>query len=186
MIRRQIPILLLALLALLPLRAHDAAAAQTPEVLRLHILANSDAETDQNVKLRVRDALQPLFEAQESYADARAFVLENGAVLQSTAESVLRENGIDYGVQLSLGTEEFPDRTYDGVLFPAGPYDALIVRLGRGEGHNWWCVLFPPLCIVTETGEPVNLNTVKPESALYNLVKEWIGRWNIGKPGSVG
>lgn len=185
MMRRQIPILLLVLLALLPLRAHEA-AAQTPEVLRLHILANSDAEVDQNVKLLVRDALRPLFEAQQSYADARAFLLANGAVLQSTAETVLRENGMDYGVQLSLGTEEFPDRTYDGILFPAGPYDALIVRLGRGEGHNWWCVLFPPLCIVTETGEPVDLDTVEPESALYNLIKEWIERWNIGMLGSVG
>ena len=179
--RRQFPILLLLLLAMVPLRAHEAATAATPNVLRLHILANSDSAADQAVKLSVRDAIRPLFSAQSSYADARAFLLANGAALQSTAEKVLTEQGVSYGVQLSLGTEEFPDRTYDGVLFPAGEYDALIVRLGRGEGHNWWCVLFPPLCIVSDTGGTVDLKTAQPESIVVRWVKGWVAQWNAGK-----
>ena len=176
--RRQFPILIFLLLALLPLRAHGAAEAMThPGILRLHILANSDSETDQEVKLRVRDALRPLFASQPSYDSSRAFLLANGAVLQSTAERVLKENGASYGVQLSLGTESFPDRTYDGKLFPAGEYDALIVRLGKGAGQNWWCVLFPPLCIVTEDGAPVDLDEIEPESTIYRWIKEWIATW---------
>ena len=165
---------------MLPLRAHEAAIS-SQNVLRLHILANSDSETDQAIKLSVRDAIRPLFEAQDSYDNARTFLLANGAVLQSAAEAVLKEQGAEYGVQLSLGTEEFPDRTYDGVLFPAGAYDALIVRLGKGEGHNWWCVLFPPLCIVSDTEKTVDLTTVKPQSLLYNTIKGWIKQWNFGK-----
>ena len=122
-------------------------------VLRLHILANSDSPEDQALKLRVRDALLPLFAAAETYEDARAFVLDHGAALLRTCQSTLLAAGASYGAQLLLGVSEFPDRTYGGVLFPAGPYDALQIVLGAGAGHNWWCVLFPPLCVVTKTGD---------------------------------
>ena len=84
---------------------------------------------------------------------------------------MLRARGLDYGVQLSLGTETFPDRVYGDLAFPAGEYDALCVRLGSAEGHNWWCVLFPPLCIVSETGEPVDLETVELESKVWTFLK---------------
>ena len=178
--KRQFPILILLLLALLPLHTHGAVPTH-PGVLRLHILANSDSEADQAVKLRVRDAIRPLFQSSESYETARAYLLENGASVQRAAQSVLQECGAGYGVQLTLGTESFPDRTYEGKLFPAGDYDALIVRLGRGEGQNWWCVLFPPLCIVTETGEAVDPDTLEPESTLYRILKEWIASWNTAQ-----
>lgn len=144
-------------------------------ILRLHILANSDSSEDQAFKLLVRDAVVPIFEQSTSYADARTFLLTHGAALQETAERVLRENGCTYTVQLSLGTESFPDRIYDGVLYPAGDYDALCIRLGKAQGHNWWCVLFPPLCIITETGEAVDPSTIEPESTLWNLFMKWFG-----------
>lgn len=140
-------------------------------VLRLHVIAASDSEEDQSVKLAVRDAILPLFSEAESYADARAFLLSHGKEIQSTAEAVLNDRGFDYGVQLSLGTETFPDRTYGDLLFPAGDYDALCVRLGPAAGHNWWCVLFPPLCIVSETGEPVDLDAVETESWIVNFIR---------------
>ena len=140
-------------------------------VLRLHVIAASDSEEDQSVKLSVRDAILPLFSRAESYADARAFLLSHGSEIQQTAETVLRERGFDYGVQLSLGTEAFPDRVYGDLLFPAGDYDALCVRLGPAEGHNWWCVLFPPLCIVSETGEAVDLGEIETESWIVNLIR---------------
>lgn len=180
--KRQVPMILLLLIALLPVRVHDAAqtAHAADNVLRLHILANSDAANDQRVKLLVRDAIRPLFERSETYADARTFLLAHGALLQTTAERVLKENGMDYGVQLSLGTEAFPDRKYGEKLFPAGRYDALIVRLGRGAGQNWWCVLFPPLCIISEDGEAVDLESIELESTLYRWAKEWIERWKNG------
>lgn len=168
--KRPIPLLFLLLLLLVPIQTHGM-TAMYDDVLRLHIRANSDTAIDQSVKLCVRDALRPLFAKADSCRDARAFLLANGALLQSTAEKVLRENGMDYGVELILGRDSFPDRTYDGRLFPAGVYDALIVKLGRGEGQNWWCVLFPPLCIVTEAGEPIDLNEVRLESSLIRWFK---------------
>ena len=147
---------LLALLPLIPPRSDPAAG-----VLRLHILANSDSPGDQAVKLRVRDALLPLFETSASYDDARDFVLDHGAALQNRCQTVLADAGVPYGAQLLLGVSPFPDRTYGGVLFPAGDYDALQIVLGAGAGHNWWCVLFPPLCIVTRDG---SIPTASPET----------------------
>ena len=110
-----------------------------------------------------------MFSEAESYEDARAFLLSHGSEIQKTAEKALADRGLSYGVQLSLGTESFPDRIYGEILFPAGEYDALCVRLGPAEGHNWWCVLFPPLCIVSDTGEPVDLDTVEPESWIVSF-----------------
>lgn len=145
--------------------------ASSDGILRLHVIANSDEQIDQSAKLAVRDAILPLFERASSYADAREYLLTHGRELQTTAEAVLRTRGLDYGVQLSLGTESFPDRVYGDLAFPAGDYDALCVRLGRAEGHNWWCVLFPPLCIVSEDGEPVDLEDVELESTVWTLLK---------------
>lgn len=151
--KRRMLILLSAclLLALLP-HGTMPAVRSAEGVLRLHILANSDSEADQALKLRVRDALLPLFETAASYDDARAFVLDHGAALLNRCEGVLAAAGAPYGAQLLLGVGTFPDRTYGGVRFPAGAYDALQIVLGAGAGHNWWCVLFPPLCIVTPDG----------------------------------
>ena len=140
-------------------------------VLRLHVIAASDSEEDQSAKLQVRDAILPLFSKAESCEDARAFLLSHGSEIQSTAEAVLKARGLDYGVQLSLGTETFPDRVYGDLLFPAGEYDALCVRLGPAAGHNWWCVLFPPLCIVTETGEPIDLEDTELTSVFWDWLK---------------
>ena len=155
-------LLLLALLLLLPLLPIKA-APEAQAVLRLHIRANSDSAYDQAVKLRVRDALLPLFEDAPSYEDTRAFVLSHGAALLDRCQEVLSAAGVAYGAQLLLGVSDFPDRTYDGVHFPAGPYDALQVVLGDGAGHNWWCVLFPPLCIVTRDG--ASLGGVAPTAS---------------------
>lgn len=165
-----IPVLCCILVGAKPAPAQTTVAS-SEGILRLHVIAASDSEADQEAKLAVRDAILPLFSKAESYADARAFLLTHGKELQTAAEAVLAARGLDYGVQLSLGTETFPDRVYGETLFPAGEYDALCVRLGPAEGHNWWCVLFPPLCIVSETGEPIDLNDVEPESVLWNWLR---------------
>lgn len=163
---------LLAVLGILESKAPAKAVLKSNEdVLRLHVIAASDSEEDQSAKLAVRDAILPLFERAESYSDARAYLLSHGGEIQATAERVLRERGLGDEVQLSLGTETFPDRVYDDLLFPAGEYDALCVRIGPAAGHNWWCVLFPPLCIVSESGEPIDLDTVETESWIVNFFK---------------
>ena len=168
-------IVLFLLVALLTAAALVPAGEAAPPVLRLHILANSDDAADQAVKLRVRDALLPLFE------DARSFVLSHGAALLETCRAVLTAAGVPYGAQLLLGVSDFPDRTYNGARFPAGLYDALEVVLGDGAGHNWWCVLFPPLCVVTRDGsspdaapDPQAGFTV--ESDILALFRKWFGK----------
>lgn len=151
---------------------------ESPEgILRLHVLANSDSDYDQQTKLLVRDALLPLFESCATYEEARAFVLTHGSEVQSLCEETLRARGADYGVRLLLGRTSFPDRVYGDTVYPAGVYDALCVELGEGRGHNWWCVLFPPLCIVTEEGEPVDLEKVEFESDILAFLKAHFGRW---------
>lgn len=135
------------------------AAEQTPilqeDILRLHVIANSDSAADQAVKLSVRDAVLAAVEAQPSAEQTRDYLLTHGSEILSAAETTLRENGFSYGAQLMLGSYEFPDRTYGDAFFPAGEYEALRIVLGAGAGQNWWCVLFPPLCIVTEEAEPL-------------------------------
>lgn len=119
-------------------------------IIRLHILANSDTAGDQSVKYMVRDAMlekaEKIFE-NENIDQAKITVSEYRDRLKEIALEVLEENGFDYGVDIILGTENYPTREYDGISFPAGDYYSLRVVLGEGGGQNWWCVLFPPLCI---------------------------------------
>lgn len=120
-------------------------------VVRLHILADSDCDADQKVKLLVRDALlesgAEIFSGSVNVEDASEALKKEKAELIGVAENVLRENGFDYGVTLSLEKEYYTTRTYENYTLPAGEYLSLKVVLGKGEGHNWWCVMFPPLCL---------------------------------------
>lgn len=135
-----------------------ASAAQTvkDDVVRLHILANSDNSVDQKTKLCVRDAILEkntlLLTEGVTVDNAMLYFEKSKDELLKTAEKTLKENGCDYGVSISLGKEYFETRQYDGLTFPAGEYTALKVVLGKGEGHNWWCVMFPPLCVPAADG----------------------------------
>lgn len=128
-------------------------------VLRLHILANSDSDEDQALKLKVRDAI--LAEGGELFRDCRDLqeatdaVEENREKLLEIARRTIAEEGYDYPVELKLSEEEYPIRTYGAVCFPSGRYLSLQILIGEAEGKNWWCVLFPPLCLsaATETKE---------------------------------
>lgn len=125
------------------------------DVLRLHILANSDSEADQAVKLLVRDALlesgSELFSGVADKETAAVILSKERDKIIGIAESVLRENGFSYSVDVKLVTEYFTTRVYDDFTMPAGEYLALKVILGEGGGHNWWCVMFPPLCLPAAT-----------------------------------
>ncbi len=121
------------------------------DVVRLHILANSDSEADQQVKLAVRDALlnsgKEIFNGSLNVNTASEMLEAQKAELIAVANNVLKENGFDYTAQIFLTEEYFTTRTYENFTMPAGEYMALKVILGNGEGHNWWCVMFPPLCL---------------------------------------
>lgn len=118
-------------------------------VLRLHILANSDSEQDQRLKLMVRDKLleSGLFESAESLSQAEAIAEEKLDKITDIAERVLRENGCAHKVTAELADVDFGDRTYGDITMPAGRYRALRIKIGSAEGHNWWCVMYPPLCL---------------------------------------
>ena len=116
-------------------------------LVRLHVVANSDSQEDQDLKLQVRDAivqqLNGVMGELDSAQAAKAFLTEHLGELQETANRVLQEAGSRLKAQVSLALEEFPTRVYDTFQLPAGLYEALRVTIGAGEGHNWWCVVFP-------------------------------------------
>ncbi|MBR5119965.1 MAG: stage II sporulation protein R [Clostridia bacterium] len=125
------------------------------KVVRLHVLANSDSEEDQSVKLAVRDAILevtvPLLQNCQTKEEAVQLLEENRTLLTETAQTVLREEGFDDSVSIEMELEDYPTRTYDSLCFPAGEYISMRVSLGEGEGRNWWCCLFPPLCLDAAT-----------------------------------
>lgn len=125
------------------------------EVLRFHVRANSDSKEDQRVKMEVKEEvvayLQPILEDAADAKESRKLVRHHMAKVEEIAEKVLAREGCAYGVSLKLGQSHFPKKTYGDCTFPAGTYEALIVRLGAGAGHNWWCMLYPGLCFVDES-----------------------------------
>lgn len=120
-------------------------------VIRLHILADSDSLEDQTKKLRVRDALleasSEWLTGCEGAGECYAVLTEKLPRIEQTAAAVLREDGCSDGVRATLGTAEFPARRYGRVTLPAGRYRSLTVQIGSGEGQNWWCVMYPGLCL---------------------------------------
>ena len=127
-------------------------------VVRLHVLANSDSEEDQALKLLVRDAvLDRTTEILEQSADresAEALLRESLPELEALAEETVRANGYDYAVTAELADTAFPTKEYDGFALPAGEYLALRILIGEGAGQNWWCVVFPPLCTAASADVP--------------------------------
>ena len=120
------------------------------KILRFHILANSDSDKDQKVKEKVRDAignyLAPQLEEARDLSDTKNIVTRHKDEIVTVAEETLEKEGYSYGASARLATVDFPVKTYGSYTFPAGEYEALEITLGEGNGHNWWCVLYPNMC----------------------------------------
>ena len=120
------------------------------KTLRLHVVANSDSDADQAQKLRVRDCILETVSALtaqcETAQEAQLVLEENLPKLQESAQTLLRHEGSDYSVSVSVGTEQFGTREYETFSLPAGEYPSLRVKIGAARGKNWWCVVFPSLC----------------------------------------
>lgn len=120
-------------------------------VLRMHILANSDSINDQSLKLDVRDAIlehsEEIFGKSVSFDDFVNVSSENLDRIKEISESVISESGYDYKVDVEEVRMFFDERTYDDITMPEGNYNAVRIKIGEAEGHNWWCVMYPPLCI---------------------------------------
>ena len=119
------------------------------EAIRLRILANSDSQKDQEIKHRVRDAvnaeISKWVENLTSIDEARNLIQERLPQIQKLAEQVVREHNVNHQVQVDFGMIPFPTKLYGEYLYPAGEYEAILVTIGQGKGSNWWCVLYPPL-----------------------------------------
>ncbi len=142
------------------LSACNTGNSLSDEVVRIHIRANSNDECDQAVKLKVRDAvtayLSDVLCNCQTKSDALNLLNEVSDEIEEIADETLYNNGFDYKTTVLVKNDYFPERTYDGYVFPEGYYDALMIYLGDGVGDNWWCVAFPPLCFVPDTdGEEI-------------------------------
>lgn len=153
------------------------------EVLRFHVRANSDSEEDQRVKMLVKERvvsyLQLILDQAESAEESKELVLQHLCEVEELAEQVLTEEGCDYGVHISVGKSDFPEKVYGDCRFPAGEYEALILELGEGEGHNWWCMLYPGLCFFDDAYGVVEEE--EKEELKYLLTEEefsWVTDWD--------
>ncbi|MCL2351628.1 MAG: stage II sporulation protein R [Firmicutes bacterium] len=124
-------------------------------VIRFHVLANSDSAEDQALKIKIRDAILDKFgpglQESASVGETRDYIRGSLGEISALANGVARENGFGYPVTARLSVDFFPTKSYGDLTLPAGDYEALRVEIGGARGHNWWCIMFPPLCYVDVT-----------------------------------
>lgn len=150
---------------------NEIEAYTNANLIRFHVLANSNDPADQNLKLKVRDAIlvatHDIFPGVAEKEEAKTLISANWDLLYDVATTTIKNSGYDYDVQIQLGTYAFPDRDYGDIHLPEGDYEALRIIIGEGRGENWWCVLFPPLCFIDldATGEQNPSVEISPELA---------------------
>ena len=158
----------LVVLYILSQSAPPDLTAASRELVRLHVMADADDDASQALKLEVRDAVlaqtQALLSGCGGADEAYAALSGRLSELERAAADCLTAHGCDLPVRAELGVFDFPDRDYDGMTVPAGRYRALRIVIGSGQGHNWWCVLYPTLCVT-------------PDGAGRSLLAEWFERW---------
>ena len=145
-----------------------------PGIIRLHVVANSDSPEDQALKLEVRDEILKFMDGQEDLASARAYIEENTGAIEDIAEEVIKSYGYEYPAHAKLKVTYIPEKSYEDLTLPAGNYEALKITLGRGDGRNWWCVIFPQLCLVGEEkdGDKIVLKSKIKEMMKNNQEEE--------------
>ena len=150
-------------------------------VFRLHVLANSNSEEDQSLKLKVRDSLlnymNTICSSCSTKAEAISLVNKHKQEFQKIAENTIYENGYNYSVNINIGNFYFPTKNYGDISLPAGFYDALRVEIGNAKGKNWWCVMFPSLCFIDVSSgivddEAKNNLEKNLENESYNIISD--------------
>lgn len=141
------------------------------EYLRIHVRANSNSETDQSVKYKVKDEvvefITPYAAQCTDKQTAESVISGILGGIEDVCDRVLRENGFCYTSRAKLCSEKFPTRVYGDLTLEEGVYDALIIELGEGAGDNWWCVIYPPLCFTSGTAD------VKYRSLIYDIIRKF-------------
>ena len=135
------------------------------KLIRFHVIANSDSDKDQKLKLKVRDEvisyLQPKLENSNSIEESEKIIKNEYKTLENISKKVISKNGYNYTVKVGLEYSNFPAKQYSSVVLPAGKYKALRIIIGEGKGKNWWCVMFPPLCFVDDQNGIIDEKTDK-------------------------
>lgn len=167
-------------------KTNTPAALGQNELIRLHVLANSDDPEDQKLKLKVRDAvisyLAPQLAHVANIETAREIVQANQKQLVEVAQQVLLANGSQYPVNIKMGLFDFPLKSYGNFVLPAGQYEAVRILIGKAEGKNWWCVLFPPLCFIDVTNAAaVPVNTEESDQQAASSANAIEFRWKIAE-----
>lgn len=142
------------------------------EAIRLRVVANSDSEYDQQIKIIVKDKLQQelsiLLKDAKDIIETRQIIANNFTKLDNLIAETLQKENYTLGYKINYGYNYFPEKEYNGEIYEEGEYESLLITLGEGKGKNWWCVLFPPLCII----EAEEDEEVKYESFISNLISK--------------
>lgn len=165
MLKKIVSISIISLLVISTLYIFNCVSIQhslANKVLRLHILANSNSNFDQNLKLKVRDKviefLTPKLKDSKNLDETKQIISDNLMNIKDIAKKVVSKES-DYSVNVSLASSSFPTKYYEDFSFPAGTYESLKIVIGEGNGNNWWCVMFPPLCFTNSSAGTFNENS---------------------------
>ena len=191
-------ILTICTIAGLRIRRQQALSQQhiASQIIRLHVIANSDETADQTLKKEVKDQVVTYLRSKMNQAAsiqaARQVICQEMDALKEIAEKKIRQEGYDYPVTVSLGTTYFPVKEYGDMAFPAGDYEALRVQIGKSKGRNWWCVMYPNMCfegsvyeVVDGKSEKVLKDTLSEteyqslmEEKNYKISWKWLDFWD--------
>ncbi|SHK40762.1 stage II sporulation protein R [Hathewaya proteolytica DSM 3090] len=144
------------------------------KIIRFHVLANSDCKEDQELKLKVRDEvlkyISPKIKDCNSIVESRKIINKYNDEIMGICRKVIKKNGYKYNVSSELSRENFPSKTYGNITLPQGEYESYRILIGEAQGHNWWCLMFPPLCFADVT--KVEVNELKVESEMKSVLTE--------------
>lgn len=147
----------------------------TDSVLRLHVIANSDDPADQALKMAVKDEIVAFMQAEfidtKDAAKAKELAEKNLPKIKAIAEKRIKQSGYDYPVEVYVGEFDFPTKSYGNLVFPQGRYQAVRVVIGEGQGKNWWCVLFPPLCLVSSQDRGLSMNSPQEAQVTFKCLE---------------
>ncbi len=165
-----ITLTLIVIIVLTVACGQDSKTKENTEYLRIHIRANSNSEEDQNVKYVVKEAvvnyLTPIVADCKTKSEATDNISLKSSEIEYIADNILRANGFKYSSEVKVCCEEFPTRVYEDLTLESGYYDAVIIELGKAEGDNWWCVVYPPLCFTSG-------GNIKYRSKIMEIIAEF-------------
>lgn len=144
------------------------------KLIRFHVLANSNTDVDQELKMKVKDEvlkyISPMLEKSESLEESREILKKEDNNIINIAEEFIKKEGFNYSVETTLTRENFPVKEYGNIVLPQGEYEAYRILIGNGQGENWWCVMFPPLCFVDITKGQVSYD--KTDKQMKEILSE--------------